>query len=436
MNNPSGIFAWTVPSGAASTNCYVRVAWKSNTAINDVSDAAFTIHQPTTTDTTLAIPVLSGWNIVSSPLTNPIPGDSLRQLFPHAVGSAFDFANGYQQTYRLFNGKGYWVKFPGAETDSVRGTERVRDSVSVVAGWNIVGSISRTIDTNTVASVPPGIKVSNWYAYSGGYVLATQIVPGKGYWVKVGAAGKFVLASSAVANHSSTETAEGDAATLLNALTITDNAGHAQTLYFGPIPDAPLTPSLYMMPPVPPTGAFDARFGNTEGGTMMVLHPVDGVQGAAYPVAIQADAYPLTVSWKVHHGTAIYAAADGADGARFRSRTLKGDGSFQIADETVKQFIVTIVDDGVIPAAFDLAQNYPNPFNPTTTIRYQLPIDSHVLLTLYDILGRAVASVVNENQKAGFKSVTLDARALASGTYFYRLQAGAFTSIRKLLILK
>jgi hypothetical protein len=435
-SNPTGTFNWTVPAGTASLNCYVRVSWKSNTAIYDVSDVAFTIQQPSSTDTTLYIPIQGGWNIVSNPLTNPVPGDSLRQLFPHALGNGFYFQNGYVQALRLGNGKGYWVKFPAAETDTMHGTIRLRDSISVQAGWNVVGSISRTIDTNTIVTIPAGNKVSNWYAYNGGYTLAIQILPARGYWVKVNGAGKFVFANPAAAVQSGGENGAGDATTLLNSITITDNAGNGQTLYFGVDEVGRIVPSSYLMPPLPPAGGFDARFESAEGGSMIALHAQNGAEGALFPIAIQDATYPLTVSWKVHHGKAVYELVDGSENPHFRTRSIAGDGSFVIPDDGVTRLSVRLADNGAIPSSFGLAQNYPNPFNPATTIRYALPVDAHVTLTVFDVLGRTVAVLVNEAQVAGFKSVPFDARVLASGTYFYRLQAGSFTSTKKLLILK
>jgi len=84
-----------------------------------------------------------------------------------------------------------------------------------------------------------------------------------------------------------------------------------------------------------------------------------------------------------------------------------------------------------VPASYALSQNYPNPFNPNTTIRYDLPEDSHVSLVVYDVLGRKVAEVINEVQGAGFKSVTWDASAVASGVYFARFTAmGANGSVK------
>ena len=90
----------------------------------------------------------------------------------------------------------------------------------------------------------------------------------------------------------------------------------------------------------------------------------------------------------------------------------------------------------VIPSNYSLSQNYPNPFNPTTTIEYNIPYDGFVVLKIYDILGREVKTLVNEEKSAGNYSVTLNASSLASGVYFYRLSAGNYTSIKKMVVLK
>jgi hypothetical protein len=89
-----------------------------------------------------------------------------------------------------------------------------------------------------------------------------------------------------------------------------------------------------------------------------------------------------------------------------------------------------------LPKRFALDQNYPNPFNPATSITYQLPTTSHVTLIVYDLLGREVAELVNENKQAGVHSVQFEAVGLSSGVYFYRMQAGTYTSTRKLILVK
>ncbi len=89
-----------------------------------------------------------------------------------------------------------------------------------------------------------------------------------------------------------------------------------------------------------------------------------------------------------------------------------------------------------VPSAFTLDQNYPNPFNPTTNIRYSLPFASKVTLKVYDILGREVRTLVNAVQAPGQYTVTLNAQQLASGVYFYRINAGNFSETKKLLLLR
>ncbi|MBT8402127.1 MAG: T9SS type A sorting domain-containing protein, partial [Rhodothermia bacterium] len=89
-----------------------------------------------------------------------------------------------------------------------------------------------------------------------------------------------------------------------------------------------------------------------------------------------------------------------------------------------------------LPTEFALRQNYPNPFNPTTTIKYDVPAQSDVRIVLYDVLGREVRRLVNGNQKAGRYEIVFDASLLASGTYFYRMQAGDFQALHKMIVLK
>ena len=88
------------------------------------------------------------------------------------------------------------------------------------------------------------------------------------------------------------------------------------------------------------------------------------------------------------------------------------------------------------PNNFALEQNYPNPFNPSTVISYQLPVNSMVSLKIYDLLGREIATLVNEEQSAGWKEVKWNASAFSSGFYFYKLQTGNFVDVKKMLVVK
>ncbi len=105
---------------------------------------------------------------------------------------------------------------------------------------------------------------------------------------------------------------------------------------------------------------------------------------------------------------------------------------------------VTGVNDQTgIPETFGLSQNYPNPFNPTTSIRFQLPVESHVKLTVYSVLGQEVKTLVDGVQSAGFKSFQFDAVNIPNGVYYYRIEAistanvnTTFVEVKKMLLLK
>jgi len=93
-------------------------------------------------------------------------------------------------------------------------------------------------------------------------------------------------------------------------------------------------------------------------------------------------------------------------------------------------------DGKLVPFEYSLGQNYPNPFNPITVIPYSLREPSFATLTLYNVLGQKVATLVEERQEAGPHRASFDASSLASGIYFYRLQSGSFTMSRKMVLLK
>lgn len=89
-----------------------------------------------------------------------------------------------------------------------------------------------------------------------------------------------------------------------------------------------------------------------------------------------------------------------------------------------------------IPSAFGLDQNYPNPFNPSTTINFRLAMPGQTTLTVYDVLGREVGTLLNEQLPAGFHSTSFNASHLASGIYLYRLQSGSFVDVKRMVLLR
>ncbi len=136
---------------------------------------------------------------------------------------------------------------------------------------------------------------------------------------------------------------------------------------------------------------------------------------------------------------------------RYQSTGYPATGLLLTVDHQLRSSIVLGVNtqsSNSVPNGFSLYQNYPNPFNPTTEIRYHLPAlsaqsgqagtsdVSRVTLKVFDVLGRKVATLVDKVQGSGFKKVTFEGSALASGVYCYRLRAGDFLATKRMLLIK
>ncbi|CAF3743552.1 unnamed protein product [Rotaria sp. Silwood1] len=138
----------------------------------------------------------------------------------------------------------------------------------------------------------------------------------------------------------------------------------------------------------------------------------------------------------IGHGTSYhsnnYSYADGklsSGGYKYRLKQIDYNGNYKYYD------LIAQVSIGV-PSKYLIEQNYPNPFNPATTINYEIPNSNFVSLKVYDNTGRIVANLVNEIQPGGFYSVKFNAANLASGIYFYKITAGDFNAVKKLMLVK
>ncbi len=121
----------------------------------------------------------------------------------------------------------------------------------------------------------------------------------------------------------------------------------------------------------------------------------------------------------------------------FRAVTQNSSGIFYGVDQAIMTSVST--DAGIpttVPTAYDVGQNYPNPFNPSTTIRYALPERDYVNISVYNLLGQKVGELVDEIQSPGMHSAKFNAEHLPSGVYFYRLVAGKFSVVKKMVFLR
>jgi hypothetical protein len=175
----------------------------------------------------------------------------------------------------------------------------------------------------------------------------------------------------------------------------------------------------------------DAVALSADGNTALLGGPFD----AAVWVFTRSDGV-----WK-QDGDRLFARSNGqpiGGGGQGGHVALSADGKTAMSGGFVfVQKPLNVSDaDASLPRMYSISQNYPNPFNPSTTIRYALPHRSHVTLSVYNTLGQLVGSLVNGDIEAGSHEVTFNATGLASGVYFYRIQAGDFVQIRKLVLVK
>jgi hypothetical protein len=369
------------------------------------------------------------WNLVSLPVS--VGNPAVTAQFPTSASLAYDYVpnSGYAMQTSLAIGTGYWLKFGSAQSVSVTGTPVTADTIDVLPGWNLIGSISNPVVAASVTAIGTSVA-SEYFGYNNGYARSDTIVPSRAYWVKVSNAGKLVLGSGTL-----TKSITGaHFFSSLNRITAEDAAGNIQVLYFGNQPEGTIASDRFEMPPAPPQGAFDIRFSSGK-----FVEFADANQQREIPMIISSDHYPVTIRWNMVSGKT--GATLSLNGNEVASGT---EGAVSLLEPgSLLSLKLGASSSSAAPHEFSLEQNYPNPFNPTTVIRYTLPAESRVVLKVYNLVGEAISTLVNSVQSAGSKSVEWNSGNFPSGIYFYRIEitnaenpAQYFTQGRKMLLIK
>ncbi|MBI3189362.1 MAG: T9SS type A sorting domain-containing protein [Ignavibacteriales bacterium] len=383
-----------------------------------------------------------GWNMLSVSVN--VSDNEKSALYPGATSPAFRYQAGYTQDDSLDNGVGYWLKFNGAQTLYLpKLSDITAATIPVNALWNMVGSISTPVPVANLGYLPDSASVvgSQFFGYNNGYFTATDINPGKGYWFKAKQSGS-ILISTAFASAKSG--AKVDPLANLSQLKIRDSRNGEQSLFVGSSKDFAGSVEMYDMPPVPPSGSFDARFGSNR---MVETHSAKLNDVVEYAIKIQSENYPVSISWNVKNSNGVrYELVDKASGKSGSS--MIGMGTTRIEKPSDELVIRVVSSDVELPQSYSLEQNYPNPFNPATTMKYSLPKDSHVKLSVFNVLGQEIATVFEGVQSAGYYNYTWSPKnsteiQTGSGVYFYRLDATnvsdskeTFNQVRKMMFVK
>jgi hypothetical protein len=162
-----------------------------------------------------------------------------------------------------------------------------------------------------------------------------------------------------------------------------------------------------------------------------------GVTGNAGDLTYTVISSNLLAATAAVDGTTLTITPVSAGVSTITVRATDVDGDFVTGSFAFQYDPTTdIIDMTGVPTEYTLAQNYPNPFNPTTTLRFGLPNNANVVLKVYNVLGQEVATLINREMTAGYHEVQFDASQLTSGLYIYRIEAGDFVSIKKMMLLK
>ncbi len=362
------------------------------------------------------IRVDEGWNYISIPKLSENMLASY--LLPTAVSQVYYFnGSGYQIVDILQNGKGYIVQFSFPQYIFIDG-ESVSSPIQVLEGWNLIGPFDKNIPISQVYSIPSGIITSDFFEFNGqSYLISNILGVGKGYWVKVTSDGIINLNGGSLSKDEGKQLAQIDKD--WGRITITDYDDKSITLYTA---EDQIESDFYELPPTPPSGIFDARYSSGRFVEALSSEKIIQISSDKYPITIKAEGINITVRDRIS--------------GDILNEELNNGEEISITNNNVTSIEVIGTITGELPITYELYQNYPNPFNPETTIKFAIPKESKVNLSIYNVLGELVSTLVNEQKKPGYYEYELDAPNLASGVYLYRIKSGDFVETKKMILLK
>ena len=408
-------FQWEAPESDVGDITFYLSSLAANHNHSSYGDDTYvqTITLSPLQSVTLEIDNDEGWNLVGLPLE--VENSSFVILFPESIeGTLYSFDDGYNLETSLTQGEGYWLRFDEVGSTTIDGTPINELTISLNEDWNLVSGLSEDISIYSVSDPDSIIIPGTLYGFNEGYVETDILVPGNGYWLRAFQAGDITLSSGALS-----KVKPHNFSLKANSLTV-----NGMDLYFGVEMSARERLS-YSLPPKPLSGAFDVRF---SGDTKIAMDKAE--------IEVMNPSQTLTISYDIiidsgDHMSWILISEGGNE------FTLEGSGEITVPTEET----FTLERKAIIPISYSLHQNYPNPFNPVTSLRYDLPEQAQVTLTIYNLMGREITQLVNTTQEAGFRSVQWNAtdsfgKPVSAGVYLYQIRAGEFVQTKKMVLLK
>jgi len=377
--------------------------------------------------------ISNGWNLIGLPLE--VLDNYYLSIYPSAIpNTCFSWAGYYSPEDSLEMFKGYWLRFSHSDTVAITGFPvNACIMVDVYEGWNLIAGVSGNEALSDVGDPDSIIIPGTLYGFIGTYVLSDTIKQGEGYWLRTSASGQIILCPPTNERQAFGKKFEiRFDFSACPQLLLGDASGVSQTLYFRVNLPEEISKLSFSLPPLPPAGAFDARFSGNyricEGDKAVIE-----VQASAYPLTINAENLPeLPEGYR-------YVIREILPGGEGKVHVLSEGRSVEITNPQVKS--LQLGKQEIVPLIFAVEQNYPNPFNPTTEIRYSIPMYQRVEIVVYNSLGQKVKRVLSAKQEAGRHTVVWDAtnengQPVSSGIYFYIVTASGNKVVKKMILLR
>lgn len=377
-------------------------------------------------DKTVNLPTQS-FRMISSTLEKEKPIDDNVKLYRF---------NDYYRYGGLFQepSDGYWIMGNPKDTLNFVGQGVERDVVYVYEGWNLIGGLADTVKIASIIDPEQVLDKAPVYTYDAEeqkYKEASVMAPFSAYWVYGGPDDKDGDIESETIIRDITRKSEEEAYVYKQKPEEYDHIvfsskGVEKKLYYSEEKLTEDTRYNYLLPPEAPGTTLDVR---TEDGFRIA-------DSHSVALNISADQYPVYVSVEKNQMTSfgykLVAVEEGKPNVEiplYEGRTeelAKGyDHVYLKKTETPEE-----------PDSYKVSSNYPNPFNPTTTIKYQVPEQTDVLVEVYNILGQTTKTLVDEQKLPGEYTIQFDGSQLASGIYFLRIKAGTFVDTQKMTLIK
>jgi len=289
----------------------------------------------------------------------------------------------------------------------------------------MIGTIANPVAVSSVVQSTPGMVISDYYGYSWGYFSVYSdggiLRPGYGYWVKVNSSGTLTLSATGSIEQIGKS---GSLVSSLPRILFNDKNGGEQILYIAP-PELNVFLEHFEMPPPAPDGGLDVRY--LSGRNCEIIRDDSNIE---YPIVVSSESFPVTITWEAQPSLSNAVIRIGS-----RTFPLSSPGSAIVSSQESEVALCAITTQNE-PVKFTLEQNIPNPFNPSTLIKYSLPADTKVTLTVYDVTGRVVRTLVDAYQNAGERVVEFNAENLPSGVYYYLLHTTQGVKSNKMILLR